>query len=617
MRKKVLIGITLVASSLSATLAQRNCGTMDNLARLITEHPELSSVMENIEEHTRLNSNNERIGTIYNIPVVVHVVYNTTTQNISDAQIQSQIAVLNKDFRRLNTDAAYTPSAFTSIAADAEISFCLATKDPNGNATTGITRTYTSTTSFIDNDAVKSSTTGGKNAWPAGSYLNLWVCNLGGGLLGYAQFPGGPAFTDGVVIGYQYFGTTGTVAAPYNKGRTATHEVGHWLNLRHIWGDASCATDYVSDTPTQSTSNYGCPSYPHPTCSNSSDMFMNYMDYTDDACMNVFSLGQKTRMRALFATGGARASLLTSTGCSGTTTTTPTTPSSVAVTVGTGTGSTGNAPYGTYYMDERCQFIITKAELQAAGWTSSNNSISALAFNVYTASSQTMYGFTIKIRHTTATSFTSTSYLSTTGMSTVYTGNVSVTGAGWKTHTFSAPFAYNGVDNLLIDICWNNSSYTTDSKVYASSTSDYKTLYYKNDVASGGVCANTTGTQSTSRPNMKLTFSSSTPAKLEYAGEETAANEEAINFQLYPNPASEQFTISYEIRKEAAQVEVAIYDMMGKMVARMDQGMQNEGEHALNVSVQNAGTNGLPAGIYMCTLNIDGKLHTKRFVIND
>ncbi len=145
------------------------------------------------------------------------------------------------------------------------------------------------------------------------------MCNLGQGLLGYAQFPGGKCATDGVVVLYSSVGgpnSKGT-ATSYDLGRTATHEVGHWLNLRHIWGDASCGDDLVSDTPTSQTANYGCPAYPHVTCSNgpNGDMFMNYMDYTDDACMYMFSNGQAARMNAIFASGGARVSMLTSTAC--------------------------------------------------------------------------------------------------------------------------------------------------------------------------------------------------------------------------------------------------------------------------------------------------------------
>jgi len=166
---------------------------------------------------------------------------------------------------------------------------------------------------------MKSASSGGSNAWPTNQYLNIWVCNMSGGILGYAQFPGGAAATDGVVIGYTCFGTTGTAQAPFNRGRTGTHEVGHWLNLRHIWGDATCGNDLVSDTPVHNTSNYGCPSHPRSnSCGTSAEMFMNYMDYVDDACMQMFSNGQKARMQALFVSGGARASLASSPGCSGT-----------------------------------------------------------------------------------------------------------------------------------------------------------------------------------------------------------------------------------------------------------------------------------------------------------
>ena len=142
-------------------------------------------------------------------------------------------------------------------------------------------------------------------AWPANRYLNLWVCTLGGGLLGYAQFPGGPARTDGVVILNTAFGTTGTATTPFDLGRTATHEVGHWLNLRHIWGDRNdCGgTDFVTDTPNAQLPNYGKPTFPHISCNNApnGDMFMDYMDYVDDAAMVMFTAGQVERMNATLA----------------------------------------------------------------------------------------------------------------------------------------------------------------------------------------------------------------------------------------------------------------------------------------------------------------------------
>jgi hypothetical protein len=320
--KKIFTLIIALIALQQSTLAQRVCGTTEYQMMLEQEDPGIIQRRDEIEQFTRdyLMNNPQGDRALVTIPVVVHVVYNTTAENISDAQIQSQITVLNQDFRRLNADVANTPSAFSSLVGDANIEFCLATTDPNGNPTNGVLRVPTTATSFGTNNTVKSSTSGGSNAWNASRYLNMWVCDISGSILGYAQFPGGSASTDGVVIDYQYFGTIGTATAPFNKGRTATHEVGHWLNLFHIWGDdgTGCTgSDQVTDTPNAAGSNVGCPAFPRVTCSNgpNGDMFMNYMDYTDDACMYMFSNGQVSRMQALFATGGARASLLTSNGC--------------------------------------------------------------------------------------------------------------------------------------------------------------------------------------------------------------------------------------------------------------------------------------------------------------
>ncbi len=314
--KKLLLLLALLPTMI---WAQRNCGSNDHHVYMMGTDPNYVQRQQEIEEQTQdfvahYNENSDRA--LVTIPVVFHIVYNGTVSNVSDAQIMSQLQVLNQDFRRLNSDVTNTPTVFT--ASDPNIEFCLATVDPNGNATSGITRTSTTVASWSTNDYVKYGFRGGKDAWDRNKYLNVWVCVMSGGILGYAQFPGGAAATDGVVIDYRYFGTIGTATAPFNKGRTATHEVGHWLNLRHIWGDANCGSDLVSDTPTHNTSNYGCPAYPHlSTCSGTPiEMTMNYMDYTDDACMYMFSPGQSTRMQALFAAGGARASLITSNGCS-------------------------------------------------------------------------------------------------------------------------------------------------------------------------------------------------------------------------------------------------------------------------------------------------------------
>ncbi|WP_308700737.1 M43 family zinc metalloprotease [Pseudoduganella rivuli] len=293
----------------------RRCATMDVHRRLLSTNPDYARARDEIEIHAQRYEaglqSSQRTG-VTRIPVVVHVVWNTVAQNISDAQIASQIDVLNRDFRRTNPDVSTTPAPFLPLATDARIEFFLATSDPNGAPTSGIERRQTTVASFSDNDAVKSTASGGLNAWPADQYLNIWVCQLGGGLLGYAQFPGGPAATDGVVILQSAFGTNGTAAAPFNLGRTATHEIGHWLNLNHIWGDdgTGCSgTDNVSDTPNQGGFNTGTPSFPHVSCSNgpNGDMFMNYMDYVDDRAMVMFTAGQVSRMQACL--DGVRASI--------------------------------------------------------------------------------------------------------------------------------------------------------------------------------------------------------------------------------------------------------------------------------------------------------------------
>jgi hypothetical protein len=297
---------------------RRNCSTMDHLAQQIESNPMVKYRMRDVEIQTDENiraGRRDMLGVV-TIPVVVHVVYNNASQNISDQQVMSQIRVLNEDFGRRNPDKRMTPRYFEDLAVNAQLQFQLANRDPFGNPTNGITRTATSRRMFSPSDnAVKYSAMGGVDSWDSRQYLNIWVCNLGNGMLGYAQFPGGGAFdTDGVVIGYKFFGTEGTVVAPFDKGRTCTHEVGHWLNLKHIWGDGPCEVDdHVRDTPPANDAHYGCVTQAT-SCDGGPAMVSNFMDYTDDACMNMFTFGQAERMRSLFNGNGFRSSLLRSQG---------------------------------------------------------------------------------------------------------------------------------------------------------------------------------------------------------------------------------------------------------------------------------------------------------------
>ncbi|KOY86426.1 peptidase M43 [bacterium 336/3] len=282
-------------------VARRGCASHEVLDRQIAEDPSLAKRMNDLEEFTKDAIANGRIvNGVLEIPVVFNVLYRTSAENISQAQLQSQIDVLNEDFQGRNADFNTANNPYSSVRAVVGYRFVL----------DQVIRKQTTRTSWGTNDACKKSAQGGLNPTSPTTKLNYWVATIGGGILGYAQFPGGSSATDGVVIDSKYTGRTGTATFPFNLGRTATHEVGHWMNLRHIWGDATCGNDFVSDTPVHNAANGGVPAVGHrSTCSGTPlEMYMNYMDYTDDRGMYMFSLGQKARMDAVFAVGGSRAS---------------------------------------------------------------------------------------------------------------------------------------------------------------------------------------------------------------------------------------------------------------------------------------------------------------------
>ena len=286
-------------------------------ARMDQQEAELQTVIRELRDGTRNNND------VLTIPVVFHVVHNGDAigqnENVSDALIQANLDQLNADFRRTNSDAGNTPAEFSGV--DTKIEFCLATIDPQGMSTTGIIR-HQQTAATFSKEELRNY--GASIIWDRDSYMNVFIAAFtpsGGGstLLGFANFPGtNNASRD---ANYLHYGTVGSIAQPnplfgstYGIGRVLTHEVGHWLNLRHIWGDGDCdADDYVADTPVQNGNTSGCATHPKVSCG-TNDMFMNYMDYTQHDCMNALTAGQRDRMRATLI-GGLRSSLFSSPGC--------------------------------------------------------------------------------------------------------------------------------------------------------------------------------------------------------------------------------------------------------------------------------------------------------------
>lgn len=340
MKKSILflIGIFIFSSAYSQIVPTEPCGQVGLLEKLEKDYPGFKANYNKIGEaiaHPKIVANRKiqlkdtfyTYDTIYTVQVVFHILYNISSENLSDALIQSQLDVLNACFRRQNADTTNTRSVFKSRAGDTKIQFVLASKDPNGAATNGIIRKYTAKTQFESGqyaDEMKFSSAGGDDAWNTAKYLNIWVCDIrffgGEGLLGYAFPPyGQPNWPtanwvadnrQGVVLFYKIVGknnalATGTLASA-NQGEILVHEVGHYLGLRHIWGDASTSTrciddDYIDDTPPQGyRSNFDCNLFQN-SCNTGNedlpDMVENYMDYSNHSCQNMFTKHQSRVMR--------------------------------------------------------------------------------------------------------------------------------------------------------------------------------------------------------------------------------------------------------------------------------------------------------------------------------
>ncbi|WAC01137.1 GEVED domain-containing protein [Lacinutrix neustonica] len=631
MKKTITLSLlSLLFTVFAFAQQQRECGVIENFEYRKQLDPQLESRMAQIEAFTEqkvkeLESQEAQgkiVGSIITIPVVVHVIYSNSNENISEAQILSQIQVLNDDFRRLNADANNT----WSQAADTQIEFCMATVDPNGSATNGITRKSSTRTSWGTNDDMKKASQGGVNPWDASQYLNMWVCNIGGGILGYAQFPGGSASTDGVVMGPQYFGSKNLgsgfyLSAPFDEGRTATHEVGHFFNLRHIWGDSNCGNDLVSDTPTHQTSNGGCPT--GKVSCGSTDMVENYMDYTNDSCMNLFTTGQKNRMRAVLNAGGSRRALALSEKCGGTTTT-PTCTDGIQNGNETGVdcgGSctpcqTGNqycASQGNSVADE----YISRVQLGSI-----NKSSGAQKYSNFVSTSTDLNkgsAYTITVTPT----WTGTKYNEGYAAWIDYNNDGDFTDAGEQifsksasqtspvSGSFTVPSGTaNGNKRLRVSMKYNGIPTSCETFSYGE-VEDY-TVNIKTGTAPVDKCAGVSEYVSgQSYPvGAKVTYygtlyqrTSTGWANLGPCGtaritEEGFVQYLGVDISVYPNPVKGN---TLYIKSNVENLPFTVVNMLGQQVAR--------GTSTNGVDVSN-----LETGLYMIQFNVNDKVETRKFI---
>jgi PKD repeat protein len=678
------ISLCLFASNTALAQELKHCGTDEVFRKVTTQYPHLLQEQENLEAFTRTyNEDNQRTASVvYIVPVVFHVIHNYGSENISDAQIVDQMRILNEDYRKLNGDTSNIVSQFQGIASDAEIEFRLAQIDPNGNCTNGIDRIVSQET-YIGDDGSK------LNPWPRSKYLNVWVVdNISSGAAGYAYLPGTAptSGTDGIIILATYVGSIGT-GNPATC-RALTHEIGHFLNLRHVWGNTNnpgvaCGDDQVSDTPL--TKGWTSCNLNGSTCTSGVlENVQNYMEYS--YCTNMFTQGQRTRMRAALNSGtGQRSSLITSANM--TATGVLTTPATVCAPKAD-FGSSANmicAGDNIQFSDLSWNGTATSWNWSFPGGTPASSTSQSPTVNYSTPGT---YAVTLTSGNSAGNDTeTKTSYITVSSTTAQYNSwqyfegleNWPATNGDWtfksgnaqgwaQTNTASytgySSFKLNNYQSAAGDVdeaispSINITSTTPSPQItfkvaYAQKTSsdDDKlrvlvsnncgktwVLRYSKSGTSLKTITSTLGSAFTPSSGVQwrtetVTLNAFTSAtnlrvKFEFTGDggnniyiddinlmsATGLDElDSDNTQIgvYPNPIEEGSVVSFSL-KEKQQVNVALYDMIGREVMQLHNGELSAGDHNIALNTNNA----LRAGVYFVRLQVNGKVFTRKVVVN-
>jgi hypothetical protein len=653
---KTVFGKTVKESSINPTSGQLRCVTPEYEEYLQKKNPSRKSNAEfeawvtpliTKYKEKRTSSSSKTTETIITIPVVIHVIHSGQTigvaPNIVDDQVISQITVLNEDYRKMFGTPGYNTN---SVGADCEIEFVLATVDPDGNPTNGIDRVNLCEDSWSTDDI--ESTVKPNTIWDPTSYMNMWSVNFTDStLLGYAQFPdsstleglstiGGSADTDGVVSNYTAFGSidyddgTFLLDDTYNTGRTMTHEIGHWLGLRHIWGDDTCGDDYCDDTPTHEEENYGCPTA-QLSCYSTTvyEMPDNYMDYTDDSCMDIFTENQKDRMMTVMSNSPRRSTLSSST-------------KATAITL---YSNDAEVKIESYLCENTASCSSsTESNKEVLLYNRGTSTLTSATLN-YTinggdSQSYSWSGSLAENKSETITLPDSSSYgILIVSIATVNGGTDERSTNDTATATFETPVSpssYNFTnftftlqqDHYGSETTWNltNSSgvvkYTggpyTDSNSLPTVITKTWTLdqdecytFTIEDAEGDGICCDygqgyytITSTDGDTTVASGSDFGDSDTISFSTTSLSTASNSASNEIYLYPNPTSSVLTI-YVSDTTDLPTSYSIYNNLGQMISQKT--VSSEDDLTLSTSA-------LSNGIYIISIKIDGNTKNLKFI---